>query len=62
MTKKDPRGRTDITFVENLDPQAAASKNQQRERPLVMQRIGIETTEDLDDFSSEYTMTSKLFS
>jgi hypothetical protein len=41
---------TDITFVENLDPQQ--QMNQQRERPLVaLLEVGIETTEDLDDFS-----------
>jgi hypothetical protein len=45
-----PVGRTDITFVENLDPQQ--QMNQQRERPLVaLLEVGIETTEDLDDFS-----------
>jgi hypothetical protein len=43
-------GRTDITFVENLDPQQQI--NQQRERPLVaLLEVGIETTEDLDEFS-----------
>jgi hypothetical protein len=43
-------GRPDIAFVENLDPQQQI--NQQRERPLVaLLEVGIETTEDLDDFS-----------
>jgi hypothetical protein len=48
--KGRPVGRTDITFVENLDPQQ--QMNQQCERPLVaLLEVGIETTEDLDDFS-----------
>jgi hypothetical protein len=48
--KERPVGRTDIAFVENLDPQQHI--NQQRERPLVaLLEVGIETTNDLDDFS-----------